>query len=164
MTGRVCARCTSALLGVSPSRWFQSFSPRYHTSGTLLVPSRQPKPEISTYCYSPLLLSHRFVHKRAPNVKTAATDDGTLKLRLDKFIRKDNLKWHKSPWKVKQLRFTRHITNLIKKGKVEEAREVFDSMKKTKVRAEAVVYNTMIAGYGRQGDMRTAFKLFNDVS
>ena len=81
-----------------------------------------------------------------------------------KYVRKDNLKWQKSPWKVKQLRFTRHIRNLVRKGKVGEAHEVFEQMKKGKVRPDVAVFNTLIAGYGREGNVQTCFKLFNEVS
>ena len=79
------------------------------------------------------------------------------------YIRKDNIKWQRSPWKVKQLRFTRHIMNLVKKGKVSEAHEVFEHMKKGKVHPEVAVFNTLIAGYGREGDIKSSFKLFNEV-
>lgn len=83
--------------------------------------------------------------------------------RQQNYIRKDNIKWQKSPWKVKQLRFTRHIMNLVRKGKVSEAQDVFEQMKKGKVHPELAVFNTLIAGYGRQGDVKSSFRLFNEV-
>ena len=92
------------------------------------------------------------------------TGGGTKTLpRQRSYIRKDNIKWQRSPWKVKQLRFTRHIMNLVKKGKVSEAHEVFEHMKKGKVHPEVAVFNTLIAGYGREGDVKSSFKLFNEV-
>ena len=30
----------------------------------------------------------------------------------------EGVKWHQNPWKLKRLRFTRHVMNLVKKGKV----------------------------------------------
>ena len=88
--------------------------------------------------------------------------DGTLP-RQRSYIRKDNIKWQRSPWKVKQLRFTRHIMNLVKKGKVNEAHEVFEQMKMGKMHPDVAVFNTLIAGYGREGDVKSSFKLFNEV-
>ena len=80
------------------------------------------------------------------------------------YIRKDNLKWHKSPWKVKQLRFSRHILNLVKKGKMEEAQKVFEQMKERKVQPDVAIFNVLIAGYGRRGDAHISFRLFNEVN
>ena len=37
-------------------------------------------------------------------------------------------------------------------------------MQNERVTPEVPLFNSLIAGYGRQGDIRTAFKLFNDVS
>ena len=54
--------------------------------------------------------------------------------------------------------------NLISKGKASEAGEVFELMKKAGVKPETAVYNTLIAGYGRQGDAKESFHLFNQVS
>lgn len=168
----VCARCRSALPIINLPPWLSTLYPRHQASTLsriLLVPStnhsQQPHHRLQPL---PQQQPHhnvcREVHKRAQTKTTDVAENDELKLKLSKFIRKDNLKWRKSPWKVKQLRYTRHIMNLIKKGKVEEAREVFVSMKEGKVRAEAVVYNTLIAGYGRQGDIQSAFRVFNDVS
>ena len=90
--------------------------------------------------------------------------DGTKTLpRQRSYIRKDNIKWQRSPWKVKQLRFARQIMNLVRKGKVSEAHEVFEQMKKGKVHPDVAVFNTLIAGYGREGDAKSGFKLFNEV-
>ncbi len=77
---------------------------------------------------------------------------------------RDNHRWTKSPYKIKQLRFSRHIVNLVHKGKVSEAAEVFESMRGNKVKADAVVYNSLIAGYGRSGNIEASFKVFNQVS
>ena len=93
------------------------------------------------------------------------TEDITIpEPRQGSYVRKDNLKWQRSPWKVKQLRFSRHIRNLVRKGKVGEAHKVFEQMKKGKVQPDVAVYNTLIAGYGREGSVQTCFKLFNEVS
>lgn len=89
--------------------------------------------------------------------------DAQVLPRQRKYIRKDNLKWQKSPWKVKQLRFTRHIMNLVRKGKIDEAHKVFQQMKRGKVHPDAAVYNTLIAGYGRKGNVQACFRLFNEV-
>lgn len=88
----------------------------------------------------------------------------SLEPRQGSYVRKDNLKWQKNPWRVKQLRFSRHIRNLVRKGKTEEAHEVFEQMKKDKVQPDVAVYNTLIAGYGREGNVQACFKLFNEVS
>ena len=85
--------------------------------------------------------------------------------RMSRFVRKGGDQgWTRSPYKVKQLRYTRHIMNLISKGKASEAGEVFELMKKAGVKPETAVYNTLIAGYGRQGDAKESFHLFNQVS
>ncbi len=76
----------------------------------------------------------------------------------------ENHKWTKSPYKIKQLRFSRHIVNLVHKGKVSEAAEVFESMRGNKVKADAVVYNSLIAGYGGSGNVEASFRVFNQVS
>ena len=47
---------------------------------------------------------------------------------------------------------------------VAEAQEVFGHMQNERVTPEVPLFNSLIAGYGRQGDIRTAFKLFNNVS
>ena len=69
----------------------------------------------------------------------------------------------KSPWAVRQLRFARHIENLMKKGRVGEAHEVFEKMKLARVQPNVFVFNNLIAGYSKQGDVQTCFKLFNEV-
>ena len=74
------------------------------------------------------------------------------------------LKRQKHPQEVQQLRFARHIENLVKKGRVGEAHEVFQRMKQARVQPNVFVFNLLIAGYGREGDVRTCFKLFNEVS
>ncbi len=73
-------------------------------------------------------------------------------------------RWTKSPYKIKQLRFSKHIINLVAKGNVSEAVDVFESMKNNNVKADAVVYNALIAGYGRAGNVEASFKVFNQVS
>ena len=94
------------------------------------------------------------------DIATAASKAGP---RQRSYIRKDNLKWHKSPWKVKQLRFSRHIANLVKKGKMAEAQQVFEHMKEGKIHPDVATFNVLIAGHGRLGDASTSFKLFNEV-
>ena len=74
------------------------------------------------------------------------------------------LKRQKHPQEVQQLRFGRHIESLVKKGRVGEAHEVFQQMKQAKVQPNVFVFNLLIAGYGREGDVRMCFKLFNEVS
>lgn len=74
------------------------------------------------------------------------------------------LKRQKHPQEVQQLRFGRHIENLVKKGRVGEAHEVFQQMKQARVQPNVFIFNLLIAGYGREGDIRTCFKLFNEVS
>ena len=71
---------------------------------------------------------------------------------------------HPRAQEVQQLRFGRHIESLVKKGRVGEAHEVFQQMKQAKVQPNVFVFNLLIAGYGREGDVRTCFKLFNEVS
>ena len=95
--------------------------------------------------------------------KESTSEAGVAHSHRSQYIRKDNLKWRKSPWKVKQLRFTRHIMNLVRKGKVDEAHDVFEQMKKGKVHPEVAIFNTLIAGYGRRGNVHASFRLFNEV-
>ena len=103
-------------------------------------------------------------------------------LKGDGFVRGDRLRWRKNPQKVQQLRFAKHITNLVRKGKVnlrvvrnslcnydvfwqlEEAEEVLGHMRGKGVKPEAAVFNTLLAGLGRRGDAAHAFKIFNNVS
>lgn len=87
-------------------------------------------------------------------------------------------------WKTKQKRFARHITNLVRKGKVsvsvcvhiqfpscsvtdilqvEEAEQVFQDMLSAKVRPNTVIFNNLIAGVSRVGNAQKAFKYFNNV-
>ena len=47
---------------------------------------------------------------------------------------------------------------------MEEAEEVFQYMKNGRVYPDTVSFNVLISGYGRKGDIKKAFKLFNDVS
>jgi pentatricopeptide repeat protein len=92
----------------------------------------------------------------AEELVDAFTDDAAgSRLRLNR---------QKSPQEVQQLRFSRHIENLVKKGRVGEAHEVFQQMKQAQVQPNVFVFNLLIAGYGRKGDVRTCFKLFNEVS
>lgn len=49
-------------------------------------------------------------------------------------------------------------------SQVEEAEEVLGHMLRGKVHPEVAIFNTLIAGYGRRGEVRKAFKLFNTVS
>ncbi len=88
-------------------------------------------------------------------VDTFTDDAAGSRLRLNR---------QKSPQEVQQLRFSRHIENLVKKGRVGEAHEVFQQMKQARVQPNVFVFNLLIAGYGRKGDVRTCFKLFNEVS
>lgn len=68
-----------------------------------------------------------------------------------------------NPWKLKLLRYQRHISNLVKKSCQSEAVQVLEQMKRSKVRPDVVVYNTILSGYGKQGDVNSAFKTFNEV-
>lgn len=85
-------------------------------------------------------------------------------LRQGGYVRADNIKWQKSREEVEQGRFRRHIDNLVKKGKVEEAHEVFEQMKEAQVQPDDFVFNLLIAGYRKVGDVQACFKLFNEVS
>ena len=82
----------------------------------------------------------------------------------DMFNGKDGCWIHrKNPWKVKQQRYSKHISNLVKKSKQSEAVQVLEQMKRAKVRPDAVVYNMIISGYVRERDANMAFKTFNQV-
>ena len=72
-------------------------------------------------------------------------------------------KWTKSPYRIRQLRFSRHIMNLVHKGKMAEAVEVFELMRKNGVKPETVVYNSLIGGFGKQGNIRESFRMFSQV-
>ena len=88
----------------------------------------------------------------------------TQPLRQGGYVREDNIKWWKSPEEVKQIRFTRHIDNLVRKGKVGEAHEVFEQMKEAQVQPNEIIFNVLITGYRKEGDVQACFKLFNEVS
>lgn len=77
--------------------------------------------------------------------------------------RGDDQRFRQNPWKLKQKRFARHIINLVKKSQQTEAVKVLEQMKSAKVKPDAVVYNSILAGYGKQGDVKKAFKTFNEV-
>ncbi len=102
---------------------------------------------------------HLSVYSRFSNKSFAAED-----VFIDSKQDRNDQKWTKSPYKIKQLRFSKHIINLVHKGKVSEAVEVFESMRSNKVKPDAVVYNALIAGYGRAGNVEASFKVFNQVS
>lgn len=75
----------------------------------------------------------------------------------------DNKRWTKNPYKIKQLRFSRHIVNLVHKGKVSEAADVLEYMRRNRVQPDAAVYNSLISGYGKQGNLNAGFRVFNQV-
>ena len=77
--------------------------------------------------------------------------------------REDNARWAKSPWKMKQQRHSQQVLNLVRKGKVSEAEQVLQQMKKARLKPDVVVYNSILTGYSRQGDFKQAFKTFNEV-
>lgn len=72
-------------------------------------------------------------------------------------------RWHTDPRKLKQLRYSRHILNLVKKSQQSEAVQVLEQMKRARVKPDVVVYNAILSGYARQGDAKMAFKTFNEV-
>ena len=67
-------------------------------------------------------------------------------------------------WRLRQQRYAKHISNLVKKCRQEEAVQVLEQMKRSRVRPDVVVYNTLISGYAKQGNIKMAFKMFNEVS
>ena len=71
---------------------------------------------------------------------------------------------YRNPWKLKLERYRRHISNLVKKSRQAEAVEVLEQMKRARVRPDVGVYNTILSGYGKEGDVKRAFKIFNEVS
>lgn len=46
---------------------------------------------------------------------------------------------------------------------VEEADSVFERMKIKHVHPDTAVFNTLIGAHGKKGELKKAFKLFNDV-
>ena len=74
------------------------------------------------------------------------------------------VKRQRSPREAQELRFARQIETLVKEGKVEEAHEVFKGLKKARVQPNVFMFNNLIAGYKRERDVQTCFKLFNEVS
>lgn len=69
-----------------------------------------------------------------------------------------------NPWKLKLERYRKHISNLVRKSRQAEAVELFEQMKRSKVRPDVGVYNTVLSGYRKQRDLKNAFKTFNEVS
>lgn len=47
---------------------------------------------------------------------------------------------------------------------MEEAEEVFQHMRNGNIYPDTVSFNVLISGYAKMGDIKKAFKLFNDVS
>ena len=60
--------------------------------------------------------------------------------------------------------YKNRIQKLSKRGKVEEALDLFKDMLSKVIYPETVVFNNLISGLGRKGEIKQAFKLFNDVS
>lgn len=71
---------------------------------------------------------------------------------------------YRNPWKLKLERYRRHISNLVRKSRQAEAVEVLEQMKRSRVRPDVGIYNTILSGYGKEGDVKSAFKIFNEVS
>lgn len=46
---------------------------------------------------------------------------------------------------------------------VDEAHDVFERMKSKRISPDTAMFNVLIGVYGRKGELRKAFKLFNDV-
>lgn len=67
-------------------------------------------------------------------------------------------------WKLKQQRYRKHISDLVKKSRQNEAVKLLEQMKKGRVGPDEVTYNTILSGYAKQGDVSMAFKTFNEVS
>ena len=74
-----------------------------------------------------------------------------------KFTRQGNF------WKLKQERYRKHISDLVRKSRQAEAVKLLEQMKKGRVRPDEVTYNTVLSGYAKHGDAKMAFKLFNEV-
>ena len=70
---------------------------------------------------------------------------------------------HRNFWKVKQQRYRKHISDLVRKSRQTEAVKLLEQMKKGRVRPDEVTYNTILSGYAKQGDVKMAFKTFNEV-
>lgn len=66
-------------------------------------------------------------------------------------------------WRLKQQRYSKHIGNLVRKNRQEEAVQVLEQMKRSRVRPDVVVYNTILSGYAKQGNIKMAFRTFNEV-
>ncbi len=66
-------------------------------------------------------------------------------------------------WKAKLDRYRKHISNLVRKSRQDEAVQLLEQMERSKVRPDVVVYNTILSGYGKHGDLKNAFKTFNEV-
>ena len=66
-------------------------------------------------------------------------------------------------WKLKQQRYRKHISDLVKKSHQSEAVKLLEQMKKGRVKPDEVTYNTILSGYAKQGDVTMAFKTFNEV-
>lgn len=67
-------------------------------------------------------------------------------------------------WKQKRLKYMYNILRLIKRGENEKADEIFHSMLESRrVRPDTAIYNAIIKAHANTGDIKSAFKLFNDL-
>lgn len=90
-------------------------------------------------------------------------DSKTNEVYSDKGGDREVKRWRKDPWKIKRQHYTRHVLNLSKKDKLDEAAVVFEHMINAGVYPDAAAYNVLIAGYGRSGNVKEAFHLFNEM-
>ncbi len=78
-------------------------------------------------------------------------------------LMKEHVPRHTNYWKVKQQRYRKHITDLVRKSRQDEAVKLLEQMIKGRVRPDEVTYNTILSGYAKQGNIKMAFKTFNEV-
>ncbi|XP_019863294.1 PREDICTED: pentatricopeptide repeat-containing protein At1g62590-like, partial [Amphimedon queenslandica] len=66
-------------------------------------------------------------------------------------------------WQVRRTRYSYNILGLVKKGEIEKAEEVLQSMIDRRVYPDIFAYNALIKGYVLTSDARKAFKTFNNL-
>ncbi|XP_019854124.1 PREDICTED: pentatricopeptide repeat-containing protein At1g55630-like [Amphimedon queenslandica] len=66
-------------------------------------------------------------------------------------------------WRVRRTRYSYNILGLVKKGEIEKAEEVLQSMIDRRVYPDIFAYNALIKGYVLTSDARKAFKTFNNL-
>ena len=113
-------------------------------------------------------VSHRFMSSSAPAAPSvsgerpeAASSDQDIAEGGDEAV--PSSRRIRNYWKMKQQRYHKHISDLVRKSRQAEAVKLLEQMEKGRVRPDQVTYNTILSGYAKQKDIKMAFRIFNRV-